>query len=87
MRRNKIILSAVVLLAAAGSAFAVKSARFIPANVYTYSGGTYTLIQCATAGADRCTPADVPAPSNFYKYTTGVGYQHLTPGTDLFLPQ
>lgn len=48
MKKGKIILSAAVVLAAFGSAFALKATKFATSNLYTHTTGVYRPILCST---------------------------------------
>jgi len=83
MKKNKLLLSALLVVAIAGSAFAVKSANFAPANVYVKSGSVYTLTSCATSGEISCAPATVPAANTYFTFSSG-SYTSLPVGTTLW---
>jgi len=67
MKKSRIILCAVALVALAGSAFGLKSNRF-SCNLYTMTTGTCRLVKCSTQnkGLGLC-PITVP----LYTQTTG----------------
>lgn len=48
MKKGRIILSVAVVLAAVGSAFALKATKVAQSNLYTFSGGAYHVIQCTS---------------------------------------
>ena len=56
MKKGRIILSAAFVLAALGSAFALKASKFSTSNLYTHVTGTYRQIPCATSnqGLGNC---------------------------------
>lgn len=89
MKRGKFILTAMVVVAAIGSAFAVNAKMFNPASVYYKPAGssTYTLIPCTSV--DIATPQcsyQVTRNSAYFTSTAPGVYQVIDNGITLHVP-
>lgn len=86
MKRGKFILTAMVVVAAIGSAFAVNAKRF-PASVYYKPAGssTYTLIQCTLPETSALCSYQQTRNNAYYTFN-GSTYSVITNGTSLYVP-
>jgi hypothetical protein len=86
MKKGELIITAMVVVAAIGSAFAVNVKR-IPASIYYKPAGatTYTLIQCTLVQTPALCSYQQTKNNAYYTFN-GISYTVIPNGSLLFIP-